>query len=336
MRVAVDAMGGDHAPAEVVAAAERLGVEILLVGPDDVVREQLRRHRAPAQGLRVVHASQHVGMEESPTAALRRKPDNSITKGLELVRSGQADAFFSAGNTGAVMAAALLTLGRISEVDRPAIAAVLPTLRGRLVALDVGANVDCRPRHLLQFALMGSVYAERVLAIPSPRVGLLSNGEEAGKGNELVVQTAELLRATDLNFVGNVEGRQVFFGACDVLVCDGFVGNVVLKLGEGMAQGLFQIIREEVRRSLRAKLAVWLLRPRLRALRRRIDYAEYGGAPLLGVRGVVVIGHGASNAHAVYNALRVAQEAVRQRLPEIIQQETLRLASSPAADAAST
>ncbi|MDR5689917.1 MAG: phosphate acyltransferase PlsX, partial [Armatimonadota bacterium] len=253
MRVAVDAMGGDHAPAEVVAgalaAAERLGIDVLLVGPDEVVREQLKRHRPPASRVRVVHASQQVGMDESPTTALRRKPDNSITKGLELVRSGQADAFFSAGNTGAVMAASLLTLGRVEGVDRPAIAAVLPTLRGRLVALDVGANVDCRPRHLLQFALMGSVYAERVLGIPSPRVGLLSNGEEAGKGNELVVRTAELLRATDLNFVGNVEGRQVFFGACDVLVCDGFVGNVVLKLGEGMAQGLFQIIREEVRRS---------------------------------------------------------------------------------------
>jgi glycerol-3-phosphate acyltransferase PlsX len=339
MRVAVDAMGGDHAPAEVVAgavaAAERLGLEVLLVGPDEVVREQLRRHRASGR-VRVVHASQQVGMDESPTTALRRKPDNSITKGLELVRAGQADAFFSAGNTGAVMAAALLTLGRVEGVDRPAVAAVLPTLRGRMVALDVGANVDCRPRHLLQFALMGSVYAERVLGIPSPRVGLLSNGEEAGKGNELVVRAGELLRATDLNFVGNVEGRQVFFGACDVLVCDGFVGNVVLKLGEGMAQGLFQIIREEVRRSLRAKFAVWLLRPRLRALRRRIDYTEYGGAPLLGVRGVVVIGHGSSNAHAVFNALRVAQEEVRQRLPDVIQRETLRLGASPAADAAST
>jgi len=272
--VAVDAMGGDHAPAEVVAgavaAAQKLGLEVLLVGPDDQVREQLRRYGS-VPGVRVVHASQQVGMDESPTAALRRKPDNSITKGLELVRAGQADAFFSAGNTGAVMAASLLTLGRVEGVDRPAISAVLPTLRGRMVALDVGANVDCRPRHLLQFALMGSVYAERVLGIPSPRVGLLSNGEEAGKGNELVVRTAELLRATDLNFVGNVEGRAVFFGACDVLVCDGFVGNVVLKLGEGMAQGLFQIIREEVRRSVRAKVAVWLLRPRLRALRRRID-----------------------------------------------------------------
>ncbi|MCS7234524.1 MAG: phosphate acyltransferase PlsX [Armatimonadota bacterium] len=339
MRVAVDAMGGDYAPAEVVAgavaAAERLGLEVLLVGPDEAVRERLRRHRGSGR-VRVVHASQQIGMDESPTTALRRKPDNSIAKGLELVRAGQADAFFSAGNTGAVMAAALLTLGRVEGVDRPAVAAVLPTLRGRMVALDVGANVDCRPRHLLQFALMGSVYAERVLGIPSPRVGLLSNGEEAGKGNELVVRAAELLRTTDLNFVGNVEGRQVFFGACDVLVCDGFVGNVVLKLGEGMAQGLFQIIREEVRRSLRAKFAVWLLRPRLRALRKRIDYTEYGGAPLLGVRGVVVIGHGSSNAHAVFNALRVAQEEVRQRLPEVIQRETLRVGASPAADAAST
>lgn len=338
--MAVDAMGGDHAPGEVVAgavvAAQRLGVEVLLVGPDDQVREQLRRWRAPTDRVRVVHASQKVDMEESPTAALRRKPDSSIAKGLELVRAGQADAFFSAGNTGAVMAASLLTLGRVEGVDRPAVAAVLPTLRGRMVALDVGANVDCKPRHLVQFALMGSVYAERVLGIPSPRVGLLSNGEEAGKGNELVLRTAELLRATDLNFVGNVEGRAVFFGACDVLVCDGFVGNVVLKLGEGMAQGLFQIIREEVRRSTRAKIAVWLLRSRLRALRRRIDYTEYGGAPLLGVRGVVVIGHGASNAHAVYNALRVAQEGVRQHLPGVIRQQMRRLTVSPDADAATT
>jgi glycerol-3-phosphate acyltransferase PlsX len=339
MRIAVDAMGGDHAPGEIVAgavaAAQRLGVEVLLVGPDDRVREALRHHRIPDHRVRVVHASQTVEMDESPTAALRRKPDNSIAKATELVRAGQADAFFSAGNTGAAMAAALLTLGRVEGVDRPAIAAVLPTLRGRLVVVDVGANVDCKPRHLLQFALMGSVYAERVLGIPSPRVGLLSNGEEAGKGNELVQRTAELLRATDLNFVGNVEGRAVFFGACDVLVCDGFVGNVLLKLGEGMAQGLFHIIREEVRRSTRAKVAVWLLRPRLRALRRRIDYTEYGGAPLLGVRGVCVIGHGSSNAHAVYNAIRVAQEEVRQRLPEVIQQEMARLAAWQAADATS-
>lgn len=341
MRIAVDAMGGDHAPVEVVAGATRaareLDVEILLVGPDDRVRVELAGHRFPDNRVRVVHAPDVVEMHESPTTALRRKPDNSVARALELIRGGQADAFFSAGNTGAAMAAALLTLGRIEGVDRPAIATVLPALTGRTILVDVGANVDCKPRHLLQFALMASVYAARVLGIPSPRVGLLSNGEEATKGNELVLRSGELLRQTDLNFVGHVEGRDVFFGKADVVVCDGFVGNVLLKLGEGMALGLFRIIREEMRRSTRAKIAVWLARPRLGALRRRIDYTEYGGAPLLGVRGVCVIGHGSSDARAVYNGIRVTQDSVRGRIVDAIHGEMHRLtrASTGAPDAVS-
>jgi glycerol-3-phosphate acyltransferase PlsX len=329
MRITIDAMGGDHAPSQIVAgavmAARELGVEILLVGPDDRLRTELATHRVSDHHVRVVHAPDVVEMHESPTTAVRRKPDNSITRALELVRSGQADAFFSAGNTGAAMAAALFTLGRIDGIDRPAIATVLPTLKGRVILVDVGANVDCKPRHLLQFAIMASVYAERVLAIPSPRVGLLSNGEEATKGNDLVLRTGELLRETDLNYIGHVEGRDVFFGGADIVVCDGFVGNVLLKLGEGMAIGLFQIIREEVRRSTRAKIAVWLLRPRLRALRRRIDYTEYGGAPLLGVRGVCIIGHGSSDARAVFSAIRVAQDSVRGRIVDTIHDEMSRL-----------
>ncbi|MDR5683945.1 MAG: phosphate acyltransferase PlsX [Armatimonadota bacterium] len=338
MRIAIDAMGGDHAPAEIVAGAVRaardLAVEVVLVGPDERIRAELAYHRFPDPRVRVVHAAQVIEMHESPTTALRRKPDNSITRALELVRSGQADAFFSAGNTGAAMAAALFTLGRIEGVDRPAIAAVLPNLTGRMVLIDVGANVDCKPRHLLQFALMASVYAERVLGIPSPRLGLLSNGEEATKGNDLVLRAGELLRATDLNYIGHVEGRDVFFGKADVLVCDGFVGNVLLKLGEGMALALFRIIREEVRRSTRAKLAAWLLRPRLRAFQRRVDYIEYGGAPLLGVRGVCVIGHGSSDARAVYNAVCVAQDSVRQRIVDTIHEEMRRLsAAASSADA---
>jgi glycerol-3-phosphate acyltransferase PlsX len=329
MRIAIDAMGGDHAPAEIVTgavrAARELGVEILLVGPDDRVRAQLATHRMRDPHVRVVHAPDVIEMHESPTTALRRKRDNSIARALELVRSGQADAFFSAGNTGAGMAAALFTLGRIEGIDRPAIATVLPTLKGRICLVDVGANVDCKPRHLLQFSLMASVYAERVLGIPSPRVGLLSNGEEATKGNDLVLRAGQLLHDTDLNFIGHVEGRDVFFGKADVVVCDGFVGNVLLKLGEGMALAMFQIIREEVRRSTRAKIAVWLVRPRLRALQRRVDYTEYGGAPLLGVRGVCVIGHGSSNARAVFNAIRVAQDAVRGRIVDTIHDEMSRL-----------
>ncbi|MHB8730715.1 MAG: phosphate acyltransferase PlsX [bacterium] len=332
MRVALDAMGGDHAPREIVSgaadAARDLDVEVILVGPGERLKEELRHVPAPhrSEALRVVDAPEVIGMAEAPAMALRRKRRSSIAVALDLVRRGEADAMVSAGNTGAVMAAALLTLRPIEGIDRPAIAAVLPTQRGRVILLDAGANVDCRPKHLLQFGVMGSVYAARVLGIEAPRVGLLSNGEEDTKGNELVIRSAELLRRSGLRFIGNIEGRGVFSGAADVVVCDGFVGNVVLKFGEGLALGIFSLLREELSRGLVVRLGVALARPRLKALALRLDHTEYGGAPLLGVDGICIVSHGSSKARAVRNAIGLAAESVRARMVDAIRADVARLA----------
>lgn len=327
MRVALDAMGGDHAPREIVAGAAEavrdLGLEVILVGPNERLRDEVLR--TGRSTLRIVDAPEVIGMAEAPAMALRRKRRSSIAVALDLVRRGEADAMVSAGNTGAVMAAAMLTLRPIEGIDRPAIAAVLPTQRGRALMLDAGANVDCRPKHLLQFGVMGSVYAARVLGIASPRVGLLSNGEEDTKGNELVIRSAELLRRSGLRFIGNVEGRGVFAGDADVVVCDGFVGNVVLKFGEGLALGIFSLLREELSRGLLVRLGVALARPRLRALALRLDHTEYGGAPLLGVDGICIVSHGSSKARAVRNAIALAAESVRARMVEAIRADVARL-----------
>ena len=325
LRVAVDAMGGDHAPQEIVAgaaqAARDLGVEIILVGPTDRMHREWRAAGAGALPVRVVDATEVIEMGEPPAMALRRKRQASILVAVEALRRGEADAVVSAGNTGAAMAAALLTLGRIEGIDRPAIAAVLPTLRGRAIMVDVGANVDCRPKHLLQFAVMGSVYAQRVLGVARPRVGLMSNGTEETKGNELVIRSADLLRESGLHFIGNVEGRDFFDGTADVVVCDGFVGNLLLKFGEGLAVGIFTLLREELSRGLLVRLGVALATPRLRALARRMDYTEYGGAPLLGVNGICIITHGSSRAKAMRNSIALAAESVRSRMVETIRDD---------------
>ena len=316
MRIAVDAMGGDHAPeaivAGAVAAARELGAEVVLVGPEARVRGELAQHRG-APMLEIVDAPEVIEMHEAPAMALRRKRKASIVVAVELLRSGHADAVVTAGHTGAAMGAALLGLGRIPGVDRPAIAAVLPTqTETPAILLDVGANVDCKPHHLLQFALMGSAYAHSVLGTAAPRVGLLSNGSEEGKGSELTLAAAPLLRSSGLNFVGNVEARDFFLGVADVVVCDGFVGNVTMKFGQGLALAIRNIVKEELR-GLRGKLLRLYLAPLVGSvlrLYRRIDYREYGGAPLLGIDGVVIVAHGSSNARAVRNAVRVAAETV--------------------------
>lgn len=327
MRVAVDAMGGDHAPDEVVAgaiaAASALGVEIALVGPADRLAPLIGA-RARGLPVEIVDAPEVIGMDEPPAMALRRKRRSSVAVALQQVREGKAAAAVSAGNTGAAMGAALITLGRIPAVDRPAIAAILPTLiKSPAILIDVGANVDCKPKHLLQFAVMGAVYARRVLGIAAPRVGILSNGEEATKGNDLTIRAAELLRASGLTFVGNVEGREFFSGRADVIVCDGFVGNVVLKFGEGLALGLRQIIRDELRGTPGRLLALYLapLKRRGLSLWRRMDYREYGGAPLLGVNGICIVAHGRSNAWAIRNAIRVAAEAAERQIVQPIAAE---------------
>ncbi|MGQ9557994.1 MAG: phosphate acyltransferase PlsX [Desulfurispora sp.] len=320
MIIAVDAMGGDFAPAEVVRgavlAARQDGLRPVLVGDEEKIGAELAGADRPL--VDVLHAPETVGMGESPAVAVRRKRNSSIVRAVQLVREGRAAAVVSAGNTGAVMAAALLGLGRIRGIDRPAIASVLPTRRGRVVLLDAGANVDCSPQHLQQFALMGYLYARDVLGVADPRVGLLNIGEEEGKGNTLTQAAFSLLKDSGLNFIGNVEGRDIFPGRADVVVCDGFVGNVVLKTSEGLAMTLLGMLKDTLGASWLSRLGSLLSLPALQDLRRRLDYAEYGGAPLLGVNGVVVIGHGSSDARAIHNALRFAAAAAQNRLPEKI------------------
>lgn len=317
--IALDAMGGDAGPAVnvegAVAAARELGLGVILVGVEEEVRRHLDRHDLTGLPIKVRHASEVVEMEESPSAALRKKKDSSIRVAVDLLRSGDADAVVSAGNTGAVMAITLVVLGPLPGVERPAIAALLPTLTGHAILLDVGANVDCKPRHLVQFAIMGNVYARQALGKARPRVGLLSIGEEETKGNEL---TKEAFRALEeergIEFIGNVEGVDVFKGHADVVVCDGFTGNVALKIGESVAETIMALVREEVTTDLRSRAGALLLKPAFDRLRRRLDYSEVGGAPLLGVNGVTIISHGRSSAKAIRNALRVAADCVTSRV----------------------
>jgi glycerol-3-phosphate acyltransferase PlsX len=315
MKIAVDAMGGDIGPPVTVEGAVEAvrvhGLEVILVGDKAAVERELGRHRAGDLAITVRHASQVVEMGESPSHALRRKRDSSLRVAAELVRDGEAAAFVSAGNTGAAMAIAMFTLGVLPGVDRPAIAVVLPNLKGRTVLLDAGANVDPKPKHLVQYALMGDQYARRILGVSAPRVGLLSVGEEEGKGNELVREVFKTLEGAPLGFAGNVEGRDIYNGSVDVVVTDGFTGNVALKISESLADMIIHLIREELTRTLSAKLGALLVRPAFRRFWKRVDYNELGGAPLLGIDGACIISHGASPPRAVKNAIRVAAEWVR-------------------------
>ncbi len=312
-------MGGDHAPKEIVAGAvlatDRLGVEILLVGDE----QQLQQYLPPkTKGITIVAAEGQIGMEEEPLEALRKKPKASINVAMDLVKQGEAQAVVSAGHTGAAMAAALLRLGRLKGVDRPAIGALLPTMipHKPVLLLDVGANVDCRPKFLCQFATMGVLFSRLALGVPEPKLGLLNIGEEAVKGNDLAVQVHQLLRESDLPFVGNAEGRDVMSGKFDVIVCDGFVGNVLLKFAEGVGLVAMQILKEELPRGWHGQLGCAFLKPNLARVKERMDYDEYGGGLLLGVAGICVIGHGSSKATGLYHSVRVARDAVQNRLLE--------------------
>ncbi|MEK6661142.1 MAG: phosphate acyltransferase PlsX [candidate division NC10 bacterium] len=322
-RVALDAMGGDRGPVVniegAVAAARELGLSVLLVGNEEELSRSLRRHSTNGLGITICHAPETVGMNESPSAALRKKKHSSIRVGLELVKRGEADAFISAGNTGAVMATAMVILGSLPGVERPAIALIVPTLRGQAILLDAGANADCKPRHLLQFAIMGDIYARQVMGKTSPTVGLLSIGEEESKGNELTREAfKELEEEHSLNFIGNVEGREVFSGAADIIVCDGFTGNIALKISESAAEFFTVSLKEELEKGLVGKLGALLTRGAFRRFKKRIDYTEYGGAPLLGVGGMCIISHGRSTAKAIKNAIRVAAECVENKVIEHI------------------
>ncbi|MCS6813326.1 MAG: phosphate acyltransferase PlsX [Cyanobacteria bacterium] len=315
-RIAIDAMGGDHAPAEIVAGAlrahEELDAEVILVGDPDQITTELRKHTS-SQPMEIVPAEGVVEMEEEPLVALRRKPNASINVAMQLVKEKRADAVVSAGHSGAAMAAALLRLGRLKGIERPAIAAVFPTLMAgkSVLILDVGANVDCRPQFLEQFAVMGSIYSQYVMGTEEPKVGLLNIGEESTKGNDVAIRAHQLLSENPhISFIGNAEGRDVLSGRFDVVVCDGFVGNVLLKFAEAVGDVLLQILRQELPRGMHGKLGTTLLKPNLRRIRQRIDHAEHGGALLLGVDGICIIGHGSSQAPTVFNAVRLAKEAV--------------------------
>jgi glycerol-3-phosphate acyltransferase PlsX len=319
-RIVLDAMGGDNAPGEPVAgalmAAGVLGVEVILVGRKDAIEPELRG-TGNIRDVRLVEAPDIIEMDEHATDSVRAKPLSSINVGLQMVKRGEADAFVTAGNTGATMAAALLTLGRVKGIGRPALATIFPAADGKLtMLLDVGANADCRPIHLVQFAHMGAAYMERMFGLQRPRVALLSIGEEETKGNQLTLEVHQLLRGSRLNFIGNVEGKDLPRGLADVVVMDGFTGNVVLKTAEGIAELLFTELRKAVELTPWNKAAGLILMSELRKVKRRLDYAEYGGAQLIGVDGIVVIGHGRSNARAIYNALKAARDAVQNGVLE--------------------
>ena len=320
-RIVVDAMGGDNAPDAVVEgalmAAGGLGVEVILVGRREAIEAELEGARSGQ--LSIVDAADVIEMDEHATDAVRGKPDASINVGLRMVKEGKADAFVTAGNTGASLAAALLTIGRIKGIGRPALATIFPTGEGRLtMLLDVGANADCRPIHLYQFAHMGAAYMEKMFKVANPKVGLISIGEEDTKGNQLTIEVNEALRKSRLNFMGNVEGKDITKGVCDVAVMDGFTGNVVLKTAEGMAELLLGEIRKAVELTPWNRAAGLVLMSELRKVKRRLDYAEYGGAQLIGVDGVVVIGHGRSNARAIFSAIRAARDAVDNKVVETL------------------
>lgn len=327
--LALDAMGGDFAPREIVkggllALKENSQIKIILVGPEAELGAELKKHGRPQERISLVGAEEIIEMHESPIVAVRRKKNSSINVGLELVKNGQAQAFVSAGNTGAVVAASLFTLGRIEGIERPAILLLMPTGHGPRLLIDVGANVDSRPKHLLQFAQMASLFAEKVFHIKNPRVGLLSIGEEAEKGNELVMETQPLLKNSGLNFVGNVESKDILTGIADVFVCDGFVGNMILKFSEGVGSAVLEIIRDEVKKNWLSRIFMGLAAPFLAPIyfgfKKKIDFEEYGGAPLLGVDGLVFISHGRSKAKAIKNALLKAEEAVENNLLKVIKE----------------
>lgn len=320
IRIAIDAMGGDHAPEEVVKGAESYlkdnEVSLTLVGDKDRI---LRLRKDPR--IEVVHADEVIGMDESPVSAVKQKKSASINIAVDLVKDKKADAVISAGNTGAIMASSLFRLGRIEGIERPAIATIFPNIHGgEFLLLDMGANVDCKPKHLEQFAQMGSVYAEHVMHIKSPRVGLLSIGAETEKGNELTQQAYPLISEKKLNFIGNVEGGDLFTGRVDVVVCDGFVGNVILKISESLSTQLFSMLKEEIKEDLLSKVGALLLKRSFRNFRKKVDYDEHGAAPLLGIDGIVFKAHGRARAKAIKSAIRVCAEAVKEKVVESIRE----------------
>jgi len=330
MKIIVDAMGGDYAPRVViegtVAAVNEYGVEVVLVGDQGQIKPLLAKYKYNADKISIEHTTEVIGMCEPAATSVRRKRNSSIVLGVNMVKEGKGDAFFSAGNTGAVVCAGTLGLGLLPGVERPGIAIVTPNIKGISLIIDVGANIDPKPSQLLQYGIMADVYCRYILNLDNPRVGILNIGEEEGKGTDFIKETRELIEKSKLNFIGNVEGKDLFSGKCEIILCDGFVGNVALKVSESAVEAMQIFLKRHLLSSVLGKIGLIFMIPSLKRLKKELDYAEYGGAPLLGVNGVVIIGHGRSNARAIKNAIRVAKEEVErkftQHVLEAIQDKT--------------
>ncbi|MFQ6069579.1 MAG: phosphate acyltransferase PlsX [Candidatus Aminicenantales bacterium] len=328
MRIAVDAMGGDYGPPVTVEgamkASEEYRIEVIMVGGEDMLRDEFLKHKNSKARVTIVNAPEAIGMGEG-LLSFRKKKNSSIRVGTQLVKDGEADAFVSTGNTAAVVYISKKILGALKGVDKPALALIVPSLSGLTLLIDVGANVDCRPEHLEQFAVMGHIFMENVLGISNPRVGLMSIGEEQSKGNELTRQVFERLQASSLNFIGNVEGKDLYSGKAHVIVSDGFAGNVALKASEGLVETFTYMVRNEIMKSMFSKIGYFLMKRNLKKAFRKVDYSEYGGALLLGLNGICIVGHGRSNPNAVKNAVRLARDFVKSKVQERIKHEMARV-----------
>lgn len=322
MKIVVDGMGGDNAPfvtiKGTVEVVNEYGLSIILTGDKEKLEKELSQYNYPREKIEIVHTSEVIEMDESPAVSVRRKKNSSINVGINLLKEKKADAFVSAGNTGAVTCAAVLMLGLLKGIERPAIAVIMPNLIDVSLLIDVGANIDPKPEHLYQCAIMGTIYFKYILNKNQPKVGLLNVGEEESKGTDFLKETYKLLQSPKINFIGNVEGRDIFTGKSDIIVCDGLVGNVVLKVSESLAETISKLLKRELKRNLFTKIGAFLSIPAFRTLKKKIDYAEYGGAPLLGVDGICIISHGHSSSKAIKNAIRVASEFVSHRINEKI------------------
>ncbi|HAS74900.1 MAG TPA: phosphate acyltransferase PlsX [Clostridiales bacterium UBA8960] len=332
MKIGFDGMGGDHGPKETVKGAvdalEIIKGDIVIFGDDAALRTELSKYKFDASRIEVVHTTEVVGNDDKPVKAIKGKPDSSMVVGLKALRKGEIDAFVSAGNTGALLAGSLLKVGRIKGISRPALCTIYPTMNGASVLVDAGANAECKPRNLIEFAYMGSMYADKVLGLKNPKVALVNIGSEETKGTPLYIETHKMLKETDLNFVGNVEGRDIPAGNVDVIVADGFTGNIILKLTEGVAMQIVSGLKKQIMKNTIGKIGGLLLKRNLSDFKKMIDYTEYGGAPLLGVNGLVVKAHGSSNAKAFKNAIKYAQIGIESSLVEEIRQKVSSFANA--------
>lgn len=329
MIIAIDAMGGDNAPDAIIKgstlALNEIDSKILLVGNKDIIEKQLSKNSADLKRIEIIHTTEVITNDDKPVQAIRRKKDSSMVVGLKLLKEREVDAFISAGNTGALLAGGLLRVGRVKGLDRPALAPIYPTLKGFSLLVDAGANVDCKPRNLLEFAVMGSTYLEEVLGVEKPKVGIVNVGVEEGKGNKLVNEAYELLNKSKLNFIGNVEARDIPDGVADIIVCDGFVGNIILKITEGVATSMSTMLKEQLLKNTMRKLSALFLKNGFKEFKSRLDYTEYGGAPLLGVKGAVFKAHGSSNAKAIKNAIKYGEVFAKNKVIDSIEEEIAKI-----------